>query len=67
MPAGYITTAAAAELTGYTDDYIRRLIRGGLVKGQRWGRAWMVNRASLLAYQRKVEKAGAKRGRKSAS
>lgn len=67
MPTGYITTAEAAQLTGYTDDYIRRLIRNEQVKGQRWGRTWMVSRASLLTYKRKSEKLGAKRGRKSAN
>lgn len=67
MPTGYITTAEAAQLTGYTKDYIRRLIKGEKVKGQLWGRSYMVSRASLLAHKRKSEKLGAKRGRKSAS
>ena len=67
MPTGYITTAEAAQQTGYTDAYIRELIKSGKVDAKKYGRSWMVSRASLLAHKRKSEKLGAKRGRKSAS
>jgi excisionase family DNA binding protein len=67
MPTGYITTAEAAQQTGYTEAYIRELITGGKVDAKKYGRSWMVSRASLLAHKRKAEKMGAKRGRKSAS
>jgi excisionase family DNA binding protein len=67
MPTGFITTTEAALLTGYTDDYIRRLIRSGQVKGKKFARSWQVNRSSLEAYKRKAEKIGGKRGRKSAN
>jgi excisionase family DNA binding protein len=64
--AEWITTAEAAKISGYTVDYIRRLIRSGAVKGRKpWGRDWQVSKAGLLAHQRKAEKQGSKRGPKS--
>ena len=64
MAEDWITTAEAAELSGYHLVHIRRLIIAGRVKGRRFGQVWQVNRASLLAYVRKAEKFGEKRGPK---
>jgi len=60
----WITTKEAAEISGYHSVTLRKLLLSGKVKGQKWGREWQVSRASLLAYVRKVEKLGAKRGPK---
>ncbi len=60
----WITTAEAARISGYHPKHVRRLVIAGGVKGQRFGRAWQVDRVSLLAYVRKVGKIGAKRGPK---
>jgi excisionase family DNA binding protein len=62
--ADILTTTQAAELTGYTRKHVTRLVESGHVKGRRFGRAWMIDKASLLAYVRKTAKAGAKRGPK---
>ncbi len=65
MPTDWITTAEAAEISGYHVEYIRKLIKSGKVNGRKvWGREWQVNRSSLLAHVRKSEKMGAKRGPK---
>jgi excisionase family DNA binding protein len=64
MTDEWLTTQQAAQLTGYHRDHIRRLILAGKVKAQKWGRDWQVDRADLLAYVRKAEKLGAKRGPK---
>ncbi|MBI3242330.1 MAG: helix-turn-helix domain-containing protein [Chloroflexi bacterium] len=64
MAETWITTKQAAELSGYHPEHLRELIRGGKVKARKFGIVWQVDRASLLAYLRKVEKLGAKRGRK---
>jgi excisionase family DNA binding protein len=61
----WITTSEAAKISGYHPKHIRRLVIAGSVKGQRFGRAWQVDRASLLAYIRKIGKIGEKRGPKS--
>lgn len=58
---GWITTRAAAELSGYTVVYIRRLIRKGRVEATRAGRDWLVNRSSLLAYKAWMEALGTRK------
>lgn len=46
----YISSKRAAQQRGYHADYIGQLIRGGKVTGQKVGRAWYVEIASLDAY-----------------
>ncbi len=60
----WITTSEAAKISGYSMQHVRLLITSGKVKGQRFGRDWQISRSSLLAYIRKAEKLGAKRGPK---
>lgn len=60
----WITTAEAVTLSGYHIVTVYKLLSSGKVKGQKWGRSWMVSRSSLLAHIRKAEKLGAKRGPK---
>lgn len=62
--ADWITTREAAELIGYHPKSIPRLIEAGKIKARRFGKVWQVSRSSLLAYIRKVEKSGEKRGPK---
>lgn len=62
--AEWITTAEAVELSGYHPVTLRKLLLSGKVQGQKWGREWQVSRTSLLAYVRKVEKLGKRRGPK---
>lgn len=46
----WITTAQAAELSGYSIQYVRRLIRNGKIEARKFGPVWQVNRAALVAY-----------------
>jgi len=64
MANDWITTVKAAELTGYHPKHIRRLADAGAIVAQKFGRDWMVSRASILGYARSVEKLGKKRGPK---
>ena len=64
MADDWITTAKAAELTGYTLRHLHRLLRLGDVKGRKWGREWQVSRSSLLAYVKTAGELGEKRGPK---
>ncbi len=64
MAQDWITTEEAVTLSGYHIVTLYKLLLAGKVKGQKWGRSWQVSRSSLLAYVRKVEKIGAKRGPK---
>jgi excisionase family DNA binding protein len=64
MAEDWLTTGQAAELSGYHRKHILRLVRAGNVKARKFGPVWQVSRADLLAYIRKAEKLGAKRGPK---
>ena len=61
----WITVNKAAELSGYNEEHITRLIRDRKIKGKKFSTVWQVSRASLLAYIKKTEKRGNKRGPKS--
>lgn len=55
---GWISTAEAADLTGYTAVYIRRLAKGKRIEAVKTGRDWLINRASLLAYKARMDRLG---------
>ena len=46
----WITTAEAAQISGFHIEYVRRLIRKGTLRARKWGREWMIDRESLLHY-----------------
>jgi excisionase family DNA binding protein len=50
MSEEWITTATAAELSGYHPEYIRRLIRRGEISGRKFGIVWQVNKSSIVSY-----------------
>lgn len=64
MSDDWITTADAAELSGYHPERIRELVREKKIKAQKWSRDWQISRASLLRYVEETGKAGNKRGPK---
>lgn len=49
---GYITLKEAAQLTGYTPDYVGQLVRGGKIKGEQVysGVAWVTTEDEVLSY-----------------
>jgi excisionase family DNA binding protein len=57
-PTEWLTTAEAADLTGYSVQYVRRLIKKGRVRAKKWVRDWMIDKASLLEYQRTMAQLG---------
>jgi excisionase family DNA binding protein len=64
MPEEWLKTTEAAEISGYHPNHIRRLIRAGEIEARKWGSALMINRQSLIDYQKKVEAQGGRRGPK---
>ena len=50
MDEVWTTTTQAASETGYNIEQIRRLARSGKISTKKWGREWMVDLNSLLAY-----------------
>jgi excisionase family DNA binding protein len=64
MAEEWLTTAQAAELSGYHPERIRELLRDGKIKGNKFGTVWQVNRTSLLFYIEAMEQKGERRGPK---
>ena len=57
-PTHWITTAEAADLTGYDLTHIRRLAREGRIKGTKVSRDWMIHRESIRAYAAQMQQPG---------
>lgn len=57
-PGDWITTKEASELTGYSVQYIRRLMRQERVVARKWLRDWAISRKSLLEYKNKMDELG---------
>lgn len=64
MAKDWLTVNDAAELVGYHADYIRRLVRSGSIRAEKFGPVWKVDKDSLLAFIRSKGKLGEKRGPK---
>lgn len=60
----WLSVREAAELSGYHENHIRRLLRAGSIRAQKWGNAWMVYKPALLLYLEQVREQGEKRGPK---
>jgi len=52
----WITVQEAAEISGYSEEYLRRLIRKGDIKARKFGTIWQVDRSSLGAYLKEAGK-----------
>jgi len=51
----YISVQAAAELTGYNIQYLRRLLRSGKLEGIKIGQLWLIEMHSLETYLQHVK------------
>jgi excisionase family DNA binding protein len=55
----WITLTEAAELTGYSEGWICRLLNTNRLKGRRWnGRAWQVDKKDALRYAKEPHEKG---------
>ena len=50
MPDEWITTADAAELSGYHPEHVRWLVRQGRIKARKFGIVWQIHQKSLQIY-----------------
>jgi len=55
---GWVNTTEAAELTGYSQAYMRQLIQKKQIEAVKVGRDWLINRESLLAYKHQMDVLG---------
>jgi hypothetical protein len=58
-PAGtvldtHMSMQAAAEYSGYNIQYLRRIVRAGIIDGVKVGPVWLVEIASMDAYLKSV-------------
>jgi excisionase family DNA binding protein len=60
MAEEWITTVEAANILGVTVAHVSNLLRRGELIGQKFGRSWMVNKASVEAYAVSYRKPGPK-------
>ena len=51
----HLTVQAAAKLTGYNIQYLRRILRSGTLEGIKIGQIWLIDMESLEAYLQHVE------------
>ena len=51
----HITVQAAAEVTGYNIQYLRRLLRSGMLGGIKIGQMWLIDIEALQAYLDHIE------------
>jgi excisionase family DNA binding protein len=57
-PSEWITTAEAAELTGYSPVTFRWLVREGKIYGRKRGRDWFLDKESVLSYAKRMKDLG---------
>jgi hypothetical protein len=57
----HISIKAAAEFSGYSIQYLRRLLRGGQLEGVKIGQVWLIKLASLETYARNGQMVGDRR------
>ena len=62
-PKDFITTKEAAKISGYSPDYIARLVRSGEIVGRRVGHAWFVEASSLERFSSGQESRNNERSR----
>ena len=51
----YVSSKRAAQISGYTRDYIGQLCRAGVVQAQRIGGLWYINIDSLYQHKKKAD------------
>ena len=54
----WLTTEDAARVSGYSQAYMRQLAQRGEVTAIKAGRDWLLERAALLEYKRRMEALG---------
>ena len=54
----YVSVEEASQITGYSEQYIRRLLRQGKIKAEKKGAMWWVEMESLEAYKHEMDSLG---------
>jgi hypothetical protein len=51
----YITVRTASDISGYNEQYLRRLLRQEVFDSKRLGQLWLIDRNNFIEYLRKAE------------
>jgi excisionase family DNA binding protein len=46
----YLTVKTAAKISGYNEQYLRRLLRGNVFRSKRLGQIWLIDRKQFMEY-----------------
>jgi excisionase family DNA binding protein len=57
----YITVRTAAQISGYNQQYLRRLLRDNIFRCKRIGQLWLIERDNFINYLEKAKQAKDKR------
>jgi excisionase family DNA binding protein len=57
----YITVRTAAVISGYNQQYIRRLLRESTFRSKRIGQLWLINRDHFIKYLHEAKRSKDKR------
>jgi len=57
----YTTVKAASLFSGYSEQYIRRLLRNGNLKSKRIGQIWLIEKTRFENYLQEANKSSDKR------
>lgn len=57
----YITVKIASQWSGYSDQYIRRMLRNGYLKSKRIGQIWLIEKTGFESYLLEAKKSSDKR------
>jgi hypothetical protein len=57
----FITVKTAAEMSGYNQQYLSRLLRGNILKSKSLGQLWLIEIYGFVEYLKRAERAADKR------
>jgi hypothetical protein len=57
----YITVKTAAKISGYNEQYLRRLLRESIFRSKRIGQFWLIDRGCFIAYFNQANRSNDKR------
>jgi len=57
----YITVRTAAEISGYNQQYLRRLLRDNTFRSRKLGQLWLIDRDQFIEYVFNARKSRDKR------
>ena len=57
----HVTVQAAADVTGYNIQYLRRMLRSGVLRGIKIGQLWLIEMQSLEMYLQHIESSSDRR------